>query len=285
MWTRWQIVILLAAPTRVRCLYGFCNDKDLSCSSWSADGLCDTDAQVKNLCPHSCGVCHIVCSDRHDDCHRWAVNGECESSPEYMLAECATSCGLCSPKCTDLHDDCVVWAKDGQCRSNPDFMNMHCPVACGVCHSACKDTHNDCPGWAKRGECVSNPGHILKTCPNSCNLETCKADRPCSDTNSTMCAIWALADECLKNPVMMLSECPASCGVCSTVCEDKNKDCKTWALEECDENPEFETAVSAIVRRVPRTGRLVQGEGAPRQRRVVIRARFVAASATSQPTK
>ena len=118
-------------------------------------------------------------------------------------------------------------------------MNMNCPVTCGVCKGLCKDVHDDCPGWAKEGECVSNPGHTLKTCPTSCGLATCKAEGGCADKNATACAIWALDDECQKNPAMMMAECPVTCGVCSTVCQDKSKDCPNWATDgQCDSNPE-----------------------------------------------
>ena len=37
---------------------------------------------------------------------------------------------------------------------------------------------------------------------------------------------------------MMLAECPVTCGTCTTVCEDKSKDCPNWATEgQCDSNP------------------------------------------------
>jgi hypothetical protein len=214
-----------------------CNDKDISCASWSREGLCDTDTVVKDLCPHSCGVCSVVCSDRDESCAAWAKDGECTKSPDYMLKECPTSCGLCAPKCADLHIDCNHWGKDGSCESNAGFMNLHCPVTCGVCKASCKDTHDDCPGWAKEGECVNNPGHTLKACPFSCGVTTCKTG--CADKNATSCAVWALEDECMKNPAMMLQECPDTCGVCSKVCEDKSKDCGTWATEgHCESNPD-----------------------------------------------
>ena len=95
-----------------------CNDKDISCASWSRDGLCDSDAVVKDLCPHSCGVCSLMCSDRDDSCAAWAKDGECTKSPDYMLKECPTSCGLCAPKCADISPDCNHWGKEGNCDSS-----------------------------------------------------------------------------------------------------------------------------------------------------------------------
>ena len=162
---------------------GFCNDKDVSCGSWARDGECegDNNEHVKNICPHSCGVCSIICSDRHESCADWAKQGECKSAPDYMMKECSTSCGLCSPKCIDLSPDCNHWFKEGECASNAHFMNMQCPVSCGVCKPACKDTHDDCPGWAKEGECVNNPGHTLKACPSSCDMAVCKSPGGCVD--------------------------------------------------------------------------------------------------------
>ena len=139
--------ILLALATVAEATVGFCNDKDISCASWSRDGLCESDTVVKELCPHSCGVCSLMCSDRDESCASWAKQGECTSSPDYMLKECPTSCGLCTPKCADVHPDCNHWGKEGQCESNPGFMNMHCPSTCGVCKPTCRDQHDDCPGW------------------------------------------------------------------------------------------------------------------------------------------
>ena len=117
---------------------GFCNDKDISCAGWSKDGLCETDAVVKDLCPHSCGVCTIMCSDKSEHCAAWAAQGECKTAPDYMHTECPTSCGLCASKVADIHADCKLWGNDGQCEANPDFMNMHCPVTCGVGKPTCK---------------------------------------------------------------------------------------------------------------------------------------------------
>jgi len=62
---------------------------------------------------------------------------------------------------------------------------------------------------------------------------------PCEDKNVTACTVWALEDECLKNPAMMHAECPATCGVCTTVCQDKDKGCLAWATEgHCESNAE-----------------------------------------------
>ena len=37
----------------------------------------------------------------------------------------------------------------------------------------------------------------------------------------------------------MQVECAATCGTCTTVCEDKSKDCGSWAVDgQCDSNPE-----------------------------------------------
>jgi len=233
------IAAALALVPLVSATVGFCNDKDISCGSWSRDGLCDSDAVVKDLCPHSCGVCSLMCSDREENCKSWALEGECTKSPDYMLKECATSCGLCAPKCADVHVDCNHWGKEGQCEGNPGFMHLNCPVTCGVCRGTCKDVHDDCPGWAKDGECVNNPGHTLKACPVSCGVSACKTETGCTDKNSTACAIWALDEECTKNPAMMLVECAATCGTCNVVCEDKSKDCANWASEgQCTSNAE-----------------------------------------------
>ena len=38
--------------------WGYCNDKDVSCANWAKAGECDTGDHVKNLCPHSCGLCN-----------------------------------------------------------------------------------------------------------------------------------------------------------------------------------------------------------------------------------
>merc|ERR1719326_2677316 len=157
MMPRFSAAALLATLPLASSTLGFCNDKDVSCASWSRDGLCDTDDVVKDLGPHSCGVCSLMCSDRDVSCAAWAKEGECTKSPGYMHKECPTSCGLCAPNCA---------------------------VSCGVCKGVCKDTHDDCPGWAKEGECATNPGHTMKTCPVSCGLATCKAESGCMDKNA-----------------------------------------------------------------------------------------------------
>merc|ERR1719213_1510769 len=146
-----KIALLATFCSSAAATIGFCNDKDVSCAGWSRDGMCETDEVVKELCPHSCGVCPIICSDRPEHCANWAKDGECK-----------TSCGLCAPRCVDLTPDCNHWGKQGDCDSNPGFMHLQCPVTCGVCRGTCKDTHDDCPGWAKEGECLNNPGHTLK---------------------------------------------------------------------------------------------------------------------------
>merc|ERR1719191_1331 len=120
-----RLLALSAIVPFVAATVGFCNDKDISCGSWARDNLCETDEVVKDLCPHSCGVCSLMCSDREESCASWAKDGECTKSPGYMLKECPTSCGLCTPKCADLHKDCNHWSKEGQCDSNPGFMNLH----------------------------------------------------------------------------------------------------------------------------------------------------------------
>ena len=103
-------VLLLALAGTCEAGIGFCNDKDVSCASWSRDGECDGDnaEHVKSICPHSCGVCSLMCGDRDESCAAWAKQGECKENPGHMMKECPTSCGLCSPKCIDVHTDCTV---------------------------------------------------------------------------------------------------------------------------------------------------------------------------------
>ena len=37
----------------------------------------------------------------------------------------------------------------------------------------------------------------------------------------------------------MMSECASTCGVCTMGCEDKSKDCLSWATEgQCESNPD-----------------------------------------------
>ena len=119
-----RFVLILSALPLAASTLGFCNDKDVSCAAWSRDGLCDTDEVVKDLCPHSCGICSLMCSDRDVSCASWAKEGECTKSPDYMLKECPTSCGLCTPKCADVHVDCNHWGKDGQCESSKRALLM-----------------------------------------------------------------------------------------------------------------------------------------------------------------
>ena len=69
-------------------------DKDISCGSWSRDGLCDTDEVVKDLCPHSCGSCPIICRDVEEACPDWAKQGQCADNPHFMRRACMFSCAI-----------------------------------------------------------------------------------------------------------------------------------------------------------------------------------------------
>ena len=88
-----MLLVLILASLCYVSASGLCNDKDTSCFDWAKDGECEgvNGAHVKDLCPHSCGVCSIVCGDLDDNCAAWAKEGECETSPAYMKKNCPTS--------------------------------------------------------------------------------------------------------------------------------------------------------------------------------------------------
>ena len=92
--------------------------------------LCDSDAVVKDLCPHSCGVCSLMCSDRDDSCAAWAKDGECTKSPDYMLKECPTS-RASAPGRADISPDCNHWGKEGNCDSSASA--AHTSAICTLC--------------------------------------------------------------------------------------------------------------------------------------------------------
>ncbi len=86
--TEMMVLSLLALARVTSATLAYCNDKDTSCADWGANGECDGDNSevVKNLCPHTCGVCsHVVCADRDESCGSWAKQGECKTAPEYMV--------------------------------------------------------------------------------------------------------------------------------------------------------------------------------------------------------
>ena len=92
-----RLSAILVSLSGAAATVGYCNDKDNSCAAWALDGECEGEnsEHVKNICPHTCGVCTIMCSDREDNCASWAKEGQCADNKDYMHKECQTSCGLC----------------------------------------------------------------------------------------------------------------------------------------------------------------------------------------------
>ena len=129
---------------------GYCNDRDSSCANWGKNGECEggnADA-VKNLCPHTCGVCRWRAPRwRRDHSHaRRSPHTTVYIAASLLLvapAPLALSASQTSahrprrphrphpdswprPRrshaCGDMESHCEAWAKSGECEKSPDYM-------------------------------------------------------------------------------------------------------------------------------------------------------------------
>eukprot|EP00966_Prymnesium_polylepis_P316285 7308448-Prymnesium_polylepis.1 len=187
---------------------------------WARLGACDDNPDYAlRHCPVSCGICGKRCIDLHASCSAWSANGECKTNAAFMqkvcenarghppATECFGACGICkgsqdavlktgpedqpltteaassggvtSVECIDKHGvhsptehdaNCETWRASGECESNAEFMLRECAATCGLCRTVCTDHDVHCTEWAKAGECSANQAFMHKKCPASCGV-------------------------------------------------------------------------------------------------------------------
>lgn len=244
---------------------GYCNDRDSSCANWGKNGECEGDNAdaVKNLCPHTCGVCRWRAPRwRRDHSHaRRSLHTTVYVAASLLLvapAPLALSASQTSahrprrphrphpdswprPRrshaCGDMESHCEAWAKSGECEKSPDYMKKahtpppsRLPFPASHSHAGSHSTaapHTSAP-LARPALAASPPSPppslTAQECPTACGL----CNPVCSDLHDD-CNHWYKEGACETNPWYMYLNCAVSCGVCKPMCKDKEGGCPPHA--------------------------------------------------------
>lgn len=244
---------------------GYCNDRDSSCANWGKNGECEGDNAdaVKNLCPHTCGVCRWRAPRwRRDHSHaRRSLHTTVYIAASLLLvapAPLALSASQTSahrprrphrphpdswprPRrshaCGDMESHCEAWAKSGECEKSPDYMKKahtpppsRLPFPASHSHAGSHSTaapHTSAP-LARPALAASPPSPppslTAQECPTACGL----CNPVCSDLHDD-CNHWYKEGACETNPWYMYLNCAVSCGVCKPMCKDKEGGCPPHA--------------------------------------------------------
>uniref|UniRef100_A0A1I8AB16 ShTK domain protein n=1 Tax=Steinernema glaseri TaxID=37863 RepID=A0A1I8AB16_9BILA len=200
------------------------------------------DALMKDLCPHSCGLCQMTrCKDAIHDCPKMEPMCHDARFKAIMEQQCARTCGACTAVDTTTAPPPTQAPTTTSAPPAPTTTALSVLRTTTLSNKPCVDMKPHCQSNKKNCVGTIYSTWMQKYCPQTCGL--CPTPAPCIDlkpqcrTNRRNCVGTTYSS-------WMLKYCPYTCGICRfqpnspaprpapAPCVDKEPDCQ-YNKPEC----------------------------------------------------